>query len=342
MKQFLQLLTHIAVVATATASYLPAQEPPPRDGSFVSSDFGITTLPLWNDSMPGRDKSTDSMPTLTAFFPQPGKANGTAVVIAPGGAYLGLAINLEGRQVADWFTARGVTAFVLRYRLGPNHRYPIPLLDAQRAIRLVRSLDKKYGLSPQRVGMVGFSAGGHLAAATGTLFGEKLQDSTDAIDALSDRPDFLVLGYPWLNAMQPNDQKKITYCSLITTTSPADCKSFENLYTPALHVSATTPPTFIYHTADDKVVPVQASVEFFSALMKAGVPAEIHIFAHGAHGTGLGAGDSALDLWPGLLEEWLRTQGLLDPHPTATPAAKAAGLRPFSGSPSTTALSITV
>jgi acetyl esterase/lipase len=286
--------------------------------------MGITTIPLWDGAPPGSDGSSPAeIPTLTVFRPQPGKGNGTAVVVAPGGAYLHLASNLEGRQVADWLTARGITAFVLRYRLGPKNLYPIPLKDAQRAIRLVRSLAKQYGVSPERVGMMGFSAGGHLTAMTGTLFSEAGTSAANPIDGLSDRPDFLVLGYPWLNAMQPNKQGLITYCSLIKTVTPEQCKSFETEYTPSLHVTARTPPTFIYSTTDDKTVPVSASVDFYSALIAAGVSAELHIFRHGGHGSGLGAGQASLDQWPVLLEQWLRDQGLLDPVAAPTTTAKA-------------------
>ena len=229
-----------------------------------------------------------------------------------------LATNLEGRQVADWFTSRGAIAFVLRYRIGPNNPYPIPLQDAQRAVRLVRSLTQIYGISPNRIGMVGFSAGGHLAAATGTLFDDGKAGSSDAVDRFSDRPDFLVLGYPWLNAMQPRVGAMINYCQMIGRPESEDCKKLEQPYTPSLHVSAKTPPTFIYSTTDDAVVPVQTSVTFYSALQSAGVPVEMHLFEHGSHGSGLGAGKAALDQWTVLLEQWLRDHGWL----TLDPAVK--------------------
>ncbi len=270
----------------------------------VDKNLGMTTLPLWAGS--------DS--TLTVFEPQPGRGNGTAVIVAPGGAYRGLASNLEGRQVADWFAARGVTAFVLKYRLGAANPYPAPLLDAQRAVRLVRSLADKYKLAGGRVGIIGFSAGGHLAAMEATSFDDGRPDASDPVERLSDRPDFVILGYPWLNAMQPNAKHLITYCSVLSSLAASDCKQWEQQYTPALHVSARTPSTFIFHTSDDAVVPVQASVEFYLALVAAGVPAEMHIFRHGAHGSGLGSGDEALDLWPALLENWMRSQGLLPVH----------------------------
>jgi acetyl esterase/lipase len=277
--------------------------------------LGISTLQLWPSGAPeivGTDPA--DLPTLTVFLPQKGKATGSAVIVAPGGAYLGLASNLEGRQVADWFTSRGIIAFVLKYRLGAKYLYPIPLQDAQRAVRLVRSSAASYGFLPNRIGFVGFSAGGHLAAAAGTLFDAGKPDASDPLERLSNRPDFLVLGYPWLNAMQPSGHF-ITYCSLIKTIPAETCKVYEQKYTPSLHVTPQTPTTFIYSTTDDRTVPISASVDFYDALIATGVPAELHIFRHGDHGSGMGAGNPALDLWPVLLEQWLRDQGMLTPLP---------------------------
>jgi len=283
--------------------------------TMIDPAFGLSTMQLWPSGAPellGTDPK--DLPTLTVFVPQKGQGTGSAVIIAPGGSYLGLASNLEGRQVADWFTSRGVTAFVLKYRLGAKYLYPIPLQDAQRAVRLVRSLAKDYGYLPDRIGFVGFSAGGHLAAATGTLYDAGKPEAVDPLDRLSSRPDFLVLGYPWLNAMQPSGDY-ITYCSVIKSISPETCKADEQKYTPRLHVTSQTPSTFIYSTTDDRTVPISASVDFYNALIGAGVPAELHIFRHGSHGSGMGAGSAALDLWPVLLEQWLRDQGLLTAVP---------------------------
>ena len=193
-------------------------------------------------------------------------------------------------------------------------------MDAQRAVRLVRSVCKSYKLSPNRIGIMGFSAGGHLAAMEATSFDDGKTDAADLVERLSDRPDFLVLGYPWLNAMQPNSKKLITYCSVLSSIPADQCKDLEQPYTPALHVSARTPATFIYHTTDDAVVPVQASLDFYSALVSAGVPVEMHLFRHGAHGSGLGTGDEALDFWPALLEAWMRGQGWLTPDAAAVGA----------------------
>ena len=285
------------------AAGLPGQTLPLPAGT------GITTMPLYDGPTPGGDQGNP--PALTMFAPQPGRGTGSAVVIAPGGAYLLLASNIEGRQVADWFTARGVTAFVLTYRLGAQNPYPIPLLDAQRAMRLVRSFASKYGYAANRIGMVGFSAGGHLAAETATVDTLPQPAPSDAVDALSARPDFLVLGYPWLDTMEPPLAHEITYCGVLPQIPREQCAGFAVPYTPRLHVTNRTPTTFIYATSDDGVVPVRASVEFYEAMIKAGAPVEMHLFRHGLHGSGLGSGDPALDQWPTLLEQWMRDQGLL-------------------------------
>ena len=271
--------------------------------------LGITTIPLYNEPLPGT--GIVDQPTLTVFVPQRGQATGSAVIVAPGGAYLGLASNLEGRQVADWFTARGMTAFVLKYRLGAKNPFPAPLLDAQRAIRLVRSEAAHYGYSADKVGIIGFSAGGHLAASAETLYDLPQPNNSDPIDHLSAKPNFVVLGYPWLDTMEPPVGKEITYCGVLPTIPKSDCARFATEYTPKLHVNSQTPTTFIWATSDDETVPVRASVEFYDAMQKAGAPVEMHLFRHGPHGTGLGKGDPALDLWPVLLEAWLRGQGLL-------------------------------
>ena len=302
----------IAVICllSMSASLTQAQTELPLDPT-----LGISTMQLWPSGAPevaGTDPA--DLPTLTVFVPQPGKGTGAAVVVAPGGAYLRLASNLEGRQVADWFTARGVTAFVLKYRLGAKYLYPTPLLDAQQAIQVARSMATKYGYQPDKIGIIGFSAGGHLAAATGTFFEAGKPEASDPIERLSNRPDFLVLGYPWLNAMQPSGNY-ITYCNRIPSIPPETCKLFEQKYTPSLHVSAQTPTTFIYSTSDDHTVPISASVDFYKALIAAGVPAEMHIFRQGSHGSGLGAGSATLDQWPVLLEAWMRDQGLFTPAP---------------------------
>lgn len=278
----------------------------------VDPALGIRTVELWPGGAPGA-KGTEpgDVPAVSVFTPRRGKSNGTAVVIAPGGAYLGLASDLEGSEVAEWFAARGIAAFVLRYRLGAKYLYPIPLQDAQRAVRFVRANAAKYGVDPGRVGMMGFSAGGHLAAMESVSADTADANAADVVDRASSKPDFVVLGYPWLNAMQPNEAGLITYCSVIKAVPRESCSGFETQYSPVKHVTSATPPTFIYITSDDQTVDVDSSVEYFRALRAAKVPVEFHSFAHGAHGSGLGSGDPALDLWPTLLDAWLRGRGLL-------------------------------
>jgi acetyl esterase/lipase len=319
-KRLARLMKRLSLCVAAWLIAIPGLVFGQADTATLTLDpsIGISTMPLWDGVPPGSAAGATDAPTLTVFLPQ--RPNGTSVIIAPGGSYMRLSMNLEGRQVADWFAVHGVTAFVLKYRLGPNNLYPIPLQDAQRAVRVVRSLEKKYRLSDNRIGMVGFSAGGHLAAMTGTSFGDGDPAASDPINRLSDRPDFLVLGYPWLNAMQPNDRKMITYCSVLKTVPADTCKDFEQRYTPSVHVTSNTPPTFIYSTFDDHTVPIQTSVDFYTALIAAGVPSEIHIFRHGVHGSGLGSSDAALDEWPALLEQWMRDQGWLTVDPVAVPA----------------------
>jgi acetyl esterase/lipase len=276
--------------------------------------LGITTLQLWPDDAPEvADTAAQDLPTLTVFAPQGGHETGAAVIVAPGGAYRELPTNnQEGRQAADWFANLGMTAFVLRYRVGPHYPFPIPLEDAQRAVRVVRSMAEFYRYSPDRVGFVGFSAGGHLAAVSATLSHPAGLQTGDRTDRLSDRPDFLVLAYPWLNAMQPSGSS-ITYCSVLKTIPASNCQLFEHQYTPAAHVTGQTPTTFIYSTTDDDTVPIHASLDFYTELVKAQVPVELHIFRHGAHGSGLGTGSVSLDQWPVLLEHWLRDEGFLTP-----------------------------
>ena len=169
----LSLLAASLVNAQTASSSSQSDQP-------LDPTLGISTLQLWPSGAPEvQGTPAADLPTLTVFLPQEGKGTGSAVIVAPGGAYLNLSTNLEGRQVADWFTSQGVTAFVLKYRLGAKYLYPIPLEDAQRAVRLVRSLAATYGFLPDRIGFVGFSAGGHLAAATGTLFDAGKPDSGD-------------------------------------------------------------------------------------------------------------------------------------------------------------------
>jgi acetyl esterase/lipase len=213
----------------------------------------------------------------------------------------------EGRQIASWFNAMGVTAFVLKYRLGPRYHHPIELGDAQRAIRLVRSRAMQFGIAPDRLGMMGFSAGGHLAATAGTRFDEGDANAPDPVDRLGSRPDFLILAYPVIS-FDPAIAHAGSVRSLLgENPSPALLQELSA----ELHVTAKTPPAFLFSTNADTAVPAENTIRFYLALRQAKVPAEMHIFENGPHGVGLDLGDPALSLWPTLLANWLRGRGLL-------------------------------
>jgi acetyl esterase/lipase len=289
-----------------------AQKEPCATPGESSAFLGIRTIRLWPGEAPqAKGAACEDIPTLTIFEPQRGHANGSAVVILPGGAYQRLAGNLEGRQVADWFTARGFRAFILGYRLSSNgYLLPVPLLDARRAIQMVRARARDYSIAPNRIVIIGFSAGGHLAALAATQPVQGNPDAEDPTDRVSSRPDYLVLGYPWIGAIS-SDTSHLNYCKLFNVMDR--CEALSAAYSPDLFVTKDTPPTFWYHTFNDQTVPVEQALRFYEALVKAGVQAEAHIFANGPHGTGLGKSDAALDQWPNLLEIWLRAQGLLAP-----------------------------
>jgi acetyl esterase/lipase len=304
-------------VGLVAFSVAQAQKEPCTTTDLKNDFLGIQTIRLWpGDAPQAKGKTCDDIPTLTIFDPQPGHGNGSAVVVLPGGAYTHLAANLEGRQVADWFTSRGFRAFVLSYRLSSNgYLLPVPLLDARRAVQIVRARARDYQIDPSRIVIIGFSAGGHLAALAATQPVPGNPDAEDPVDRASSRPDYLVLGYPWIGAIS-SDTSHLSYCKLFNVMDR--CEALRTAYSPDLFVTRETPPTFIYHTFNDQTVPVEQALRFYGALVKAGVPSEIHVFANGPHGTGLGKGDAVLDQWPSLLENWLRAQDLLTPAKAAS------------------------
>ncbi len=306
MKHFLAILIAVSLALPAANAQAVNCATPGADNAFL----GIQTIRLWAGTPPeAKGDTCDDIPALTVFEPHPGTGNGSAVVIFPGGGYTHLAGNLEGRQFADWFTAHGFRAFILTYRL-PSHGYllPVPLIDARRAIQTVRARAMDYHIAPNRIVLIGFSAGGHLAALAATQPAAGDANAEDAIDRVSSRPDYLVLGYPWIGAVS-TDYTHLNYCKEFHLED--QCAALIAKYNPDLFVSKDMPPTFIYHTFDDRTVPIEQSLDFFEAMVKAGVPTEYHVFASGSHGSGLGKGDPALDQWPNLLENWLRAQGLL-------------------------------
>ena len=267
------------------------------------------TVRLWEHAAPGAlGNEEQDIPTLTAYLPVDPTRTRTAVVVAPGGSYAMLASNHEGRQVANWFNALGVTAFVLKYRLGPRYHHPIELGDAQRAMRFVRSRAGEFGYASDRIGMIGFSAGGHLVSTLGTHFDGGNSTAPDPVDRMSCRPDFLILGYPVISMSAPYTHHGSEHNLLGDNRS----SQLRQELSSELQVTAATPPTFLLSTTEDTVVPVENTVAFYMALHKAGVPAEMHVFEKGPHGVGQDLGDPGLGMWPTLLANWLRGRGLLE------------------------------
>jgi acetyl esterase/lipase len=266
---------------------------------------GPAPMLLWAGGAPGAvGDSDDDKPSITAYIPASNPTK-TAVLVAPGGGYVHLSMVKEGSDVASWLNAHGVAAFVLKYRLGPKYHNPVELGDAQRAMRTVRADAAKYGIAPDHIGMWGFSAGGHLTASAGPMFDAGNAAATDVIEQQSSRPDFLILSYPVITMLDPAVHKG----SRTYLLGDAPTQALMDAMSPELHVTAQTPPTFLFTTTDDRTVPVMNSVMFYSALVKADVPVEMHIFQHGAHGSGLAPANPQLTVWTDLLIKWMRERG---------------------------------
>ncbi|MDX1982606.1 MAG: alpha/beta hydrolase [Bryobacteraceae bacterium] len=263
---------------------------------------------LWPSGAPGAAGDTDAdKPSLTHYLPAQGKGNGTAVVVCPGGGYGALAMDHEGRQIAEWLNSHGIAAFILKYRLGPRYRHPAMIQDAHRAIRMVRARAAELGVEAGRIGIWGFSAGGHLASTAATRFEEGNASAADPFDRVSTRPDFAILAYPVISFTTEYVHKGSRRNLLGDNPDETLVRELSN----ELRVTARTPPTFLFHTNDDTGVPPENSVLFYLALRKAGVPAEMHIFEPGRHGVGLAQKDPVLSHWPARLADWFRTRGLI-------------------------------
>src|SRR5258708_5359587 len=267
-----------------------------------------TTVPLWPNGVPGAlgDEDRDK-PTLTIFLPTKNQATGVGLVICPGGGYVGLASNHEGRQVANWLNSMGIAAFVLKYRLGPRYHHPIELGDAQRAIRMVRARATELAVAPDKIGVMGFSAGGHLASTTETHFDSGNPQANDPIDRASCRPDFAVLAYPVISLAAEYTHQGSKKNLLGENPRPELVRELSGEF----NVTQQTPPTFLFSTSTDTVVPPENSVAFYLALRKAGVPAELHIFENAPHGVGLDLSDPSVGEWSNLLIHWLHERKLL-------------------------------
>lgn len=294
----LALLLGVAVSIMAIHAQTPNSVPAPATAP---------GMPLWAGPAPGaHGNKPEDIPTLTAYLPDVANRNGASVLILPGGGYWVLADH-EGTGYAGWFVAHGVTVYVLKYRLGSaDYHHPVMLEDAARALRTVRAFAKRDGLDPHRVAIIGSSAGGHLAATLLTHFDGGSPNASDPIERESSRPDLGILCYP-----------------VITMGQYTHAGSRENLLgknpSPALvedmsaekRVTPQTPPTFLWSTDNDDVVPVENSLLFAEALRKAGVPFALHIYGHGGHGLGLGSPQRPAPPWPNDLVYWLKEQKFL-------------------------------
>jgi acetyl esterase/lipase len=286
------------------------------------------TVVLWPNGAPGALTGGGDLdvPTLDIYLPATNPTH-SGVIICPGGGYQHLSLVKEGSDVAAWFNARGVAGFVLHYRLGPRYHYPAMFDDVTRAMRYVRANAASLGLDPKHIGVMGFSAGGSLAAILSTHYDAGHADSTDPIEQASSRPDFSILCYAVISM-----KKEITHAgSLLNLLGPTPDPKLVELLSNEDQVTAATPPAFLYHTANDQTVPVIDSVLYFEALKKAGVGGELHIFESGPHGTGLGQnipGLPALAEWPTLLANWMIANRWMQTSGTAAAAPMAAGGKP--------------
>jgi acetyl esterase/lipase len=264
---------------------------------------------LWPNGAPGAkgDKPTDK-PDISVYLPANSNAVTAGVVICPGGGYGFLAVDHEGVQVAEWLNSLGIAGFVLKYRHNANgYQHPHPLGDAQRAMRIVRANAEKWRVDPKRLGVLGFSAGGHLASTVSTHFDAGNESATDPIDRQSCRPDFAVLCYPVISLTQPCTHQGSKRNLLGANPDPKLVASLSN----ELQVTPQTPPTFLWHTGDDEGVPVENSILYYQALRKSKVPAELHVYQHGRHGLGLAKTTPAVSSWPDRCADWLRVRGII-------------------------------
>ncbi len=304
MRQILIVLAAIAAMCVSALAQKPEWPPVPGHQTLDVWPHGApgapATLPPEGDTTTAKDHlvagrrviriGNVSAPTLTLYKPI-GKNTGAAVVVFPGGGYRILAIDLEGTEVCDWLTSEGITCVLLKYRVpdtGPYPKSPAALQDAQRALGIVRSHAAEWHIDPKRVGVLGFSAGGHLAAALSTHFEKRIYDPIDDADRLSCRPDFAVIIYPGYLAIAEQN-----------FAPNAD-----------IHVTEQTPPTFLAQAEDDPVH-VENSIVYFMALKNAKVPAEMHIYAEGGHGYGLRRTELPITGWPHLVDTWLHTIKIL-------------------------------
>ena len=261
-------------------------------------------MELWPKGAPNAlGKEPQDIPTITPFIVKE-ETPTAAIVICPGGGYAHLSDIKEGSDVAKWLNSLGISAFVLKYRLGMRYHQPNQLLDAARALRTVRANAKQWNVDPKRIGILGFSAGGHLASTLGTHFDAGQLNAQDEIDRVSSRPDLMILVYPVIT------MGDLTHKGSRTNLLGDDgTPELIKLYSNELHVTAETPPTFLVHSVADPAVPVENSLMFADALRKAKVPFEIHLYERGPHGFGMAPNDPILSTWTKRCADWLGVHG---------------------------------
>jgi acetyl esterase/lipase len=264
-----------------------------------------TEIRLWAGPAPlATGDGLEDTPALTVYQPQAGAATGAAFIVLPGGGYRGRAAH-EGEPIARWLNSVGVTAFVARYRVSP-YRHPAPLSDAARAIQYVRAHATAWGLDPQRIGILGFSAGGHLASTAATQFTEGEPGSDDPVARVSSRPDLAVLIYPVITFTEDAWVHKGSRTNLLGPEASAEQMA---ALSSERRVTNRTPPVFLVHTTGDTAVPPENSLLFVQAMRKAGVEVELHLYEGGRHGFGLGEKEGPIATWPLLAASWLQAHG---------------------------------
>jgi acetyl esterase/lipase len=264
------------------------------------------SIRLWNGPAPGaKGDAAANVPTIDVYLPLQNPTH-TGVLVCPGGGYRYLSLDNEGRRVAEWLTVHGIAAFVLHYRVQP-YGYPAPLLDGERAMRVVRSRVVEFDLASNHIGVWGFSAGGHVSSTLMTVFDAGLPPGRrrDGVDVVSDRPDFGILAYAVIS-MMPAITHPGSHDILLGKHPPA---ALERQYSNELHVQVDSPPAVIFATSDDNKVPVANSVLFYEAYIARKIPVEMHLFEHGEHGLGLGTGLPRLEHWPDLVASWMAAHG---------------------------------
>jgi acetyl esterase/lipase len=295
---------------------------------------GQTQIPIWPGAAPHATKAAGpehdtrdpkhlvggkpvtaihdvSRPTMTVY-PAKGRNTGAAVVVFPGGGYEILAIDIEGTEVCEWLASKGVTAILLKYRVpghpGPHRTSPMALAGAQRTLGLVRSQAARWGINPHKIGVMGFSAGGHMVAATSTQFRQRNYKPVDAADKQSCRPDFAAAIFPGHLSVWEHGESLARRKQIAIRLQEGDDRLALN---PDVRVTKQTPPTFLLQAEDDPVDPVENSLLYYAALRKAGVPAEIHLYAHGGHAFGIRPTQHPITRWTPLFETWLGTLGMV-------------------------------